>query len=116
MGSSSGAPFGELVDVRRRRRWESAAAHDAGLFELAQPLGEHVRAALGQAGVKVGEPLGAEQQVPDDEQRPPLADQVEGVGGGASVAIGPHRGHLAEDSGIFSWFRDESLYFRMSYS
>ena len=97
-----GSPLGELVDVRRGGRREPAAPDDAGVLELPQPLGEDVRAGLGQAGVQVGEALGAEEQVADDEQRPALPDEVEGVSGRAPVAVAAHRDHASQATADFS--------------
>jgi len=42
---------------------------------------------VGQAGAQVREPLRPEQQLADDEQRPTLADDVEGAGDPTAVAV-----------------------------
>jgi hypothetical protein len=52
-----------------------------------QTLGEHVRADARQAGTQISEPLRAEQQLAHDQQRPALADEVEGVGRAAPVFV-----------------------------
>ena len=80
--------LGELVDPRARGRRERAPTHDARLLELAQALGEDVGADVGEAGAQVGEALGAEQQLADDEQGPPLTGDVEGSRDPAAVAVG----------------------------
>ena len=76
-GSSSLPALGELVDPRAGGRRQRAAPHDPRRLELAQALGEDVGADVGQSGAQVGEALGPEQQLADDEQRPALADDVE---------------------------------------
>jgi hypothetical protein len=42
---------------------------------------------VGQAGPQVGEALGPEQQLADDEQRPALADDIEGAGDATAVSV-----------------------------
>ena len=73
---------------------QRAAAHDAGLLELAQPLRQDVRAQVRHAGAQIGEPLRPEQQLAHDEQRPPLPDHVEGACDPARIAVGSLAGHL----------------------
>ena len=85
------AAVGELVDARARRRRELATAEEPGLLELAQALGEHVGAQVRQARAQVGEALRAEQQLAHDQQRPALADDIEGARDAAAVAVGPFR-------------------------
>ena len=92
------AAVGQLVDARARRRRELAAAQEPGLLELAQALGEHVGAQVRQAGPQVREALRAEQQLADDQQRPALADDVEGARDAAAVAVGPFGGHDGEST------------------
>src|SRR5919112_5200025 len=91
------APVSELIDPGSRRRGKHPAPHDPGSLELAQALGEDVGAHIRQAGAQVGEALGAKQELAHYQQRPALAYQVEGVGGGASVAVRAHGSH-ARDS------------------
>src|SRR5919112_1953715 len=91
------APVSELVDPGSRRRGKLPAPHDPGPLELAPALGEDVWARARQAGAQIGEALGAEQQLANHQERPALAYQVEGVGGGASVAVRAHGSH-ARDS------------------
>ena len=43
--------------------------------------------ALGSPVAQVGEALRAEQQLADDQQRPALSDEVEGVGETTSIAV-----------------------------
>ena len=68
-------------------RRQPALAHDADLLELAQALREHVRARVREPGAEVGEALRAEQQLAHDQQRPALADEVEGAGDAARLAV-----------------------------
>ena len=79
--------LGELVDPRSRGRGERAAADDARLLEVAQALGEDVGADVWESGAQVGEALGPQQQLADDEQGPALADDVEGACDPAAVAV-----------------------------
>ena len=79
--------LGELVDPRAGGRRQRAAPQYSGGLELAQALGEDVGADVGQPRAQVGEALGAEQQLADDEQRPALADDVEGPRDPAAVAV-----------------------------
>ena len=57
-------------------------------LEVAQALGEDVRADVWESGAQVGEALGPQQQLADDEQRPALADDVERACDPAAVAVG----------------------------
>ena len=81
------ATSARLLALARANGDVPAAPEDARVLELTQPLGQHVRARVGQPGPQVGEPLRAEQEFPDHEQRPPLAHQVEGVGRRAAVEV-----------------------------
>ena len=62
-----------------------------GDYYVAKLRGRDV-AGVGQAGTKVGEALRSENQLADDEQRPPLADQIEGARDAAGISVGPHAG------------------------
>jgi hypothetical protein len=81
---------GQLVHVRGGGRREVVAPDDAVVLELAQALGEHVRADPGQTRAQVGEALGAEQQLAHHEQGPAVADRIERAGDAAAVAIRTH--------------------------
>ena len=102
------AALGQLVDARARRRRELAPAHEPGLLELAQALGEHVGAEARQAGAQVGEALRAEQQLADDQQRPALADDVEGARDAAAVAVGPFGRHRRQSTDFSPKFHSSS--------
>src|SRR5262249_2717636 len=76
---------GELVLV-------AAAVHagvDARQHAVAHQVGEAAREDVArdrELGDEVGEPPGAEQGLADDEQRPPVAEHLEGAGDRAVVA------------------------------
>jgi hypothetical protein len=67
---------------------------DADLLQLPEALTEHVRADVGDPGAKVREPLRADHQLSDDQQSPPLPDQIEGVGRSASVLVWANPSHV----------------------
>ncbi|MDF0518713.1 hypothetical protein P0R31_15890 [Bradyrhizobium yuanmingense] len=56
------------------------AAHEAVFLKYLQAIGEHIGSHAGQAFLKILKAHGAGKQVPDDEQRPPRADDVERSG------------------------------------
>ncbi len=87
------APIGQLVDRGRGRRRQPALAHHAALLKLTETLCQDVRARVRQPVLEVREALRAEQQFTHDEQRPPLADKVEGVGEPTCLAVGALRRH-----------------------
>ncbi len=72
--------LGELVDPGRRGRIELPATNDSALLERLQARGEDVRAAAVEPRmeIRVAELIVLEQ-LADDEQRPALAHEVEGV-------------------------------------
>jgi hypothetical protein len=80
-------PVGLLVDPRRRGRGKLAASHDPGLLQPAQSLGEDVGARARQARLKVREALGPQQQLADDQERPALSHEVEGVRRRAPIIV-----------------------------
>ena len=66
-------PRGQLVERRARAGGSSVVrGHDARRLQLAQPLREHVGPHQREACAQIGEPLGAQQQLAHDEERPPL--------------------------------------------
>ena len=68
----------ELVDPRRRRWVELAAADDAALLERLQPRSEDVGAAAGKPRMEIRvAKLVVFEQLADDQQRPALTDEVE---------------------------------------
>jgi hypothetical protein len=79
-----------------RRRSQAPSPHQAVGFELAQPLREDVLAHLRQPAVQVGVALRAEDQLPHDEQRPPLADRVQRSRDAAGVVEQPLLAHAPE--------------------
>ena len=73
------AVVGQLVDLRRRRRRQSTPGDDAVALEVAQPRGQDVGPDAGQVLDEVGVALRPVHQLADDEQRPAVADEVEGM-------------------------------------
>ena len=74
------AVLGQLVDPRRRRWLELSPADDAALLERLQARREDVRSAARQPRVEVRVAKRTlVEQLANDEQRPALADEVEGV-------------------------------------
>ena len=67
-------------------------ANDAGVLELFQPIGQDVGRDAGQALAQIGEAVWADEQIAHDEQRPTLADQLEGARQAAELPVRP-RGH-----------------------
>jgi len=59
---------GQLVDGRRGRRRELVLAHHTARLELAQPGGEHVRAAAREPFVQVRIAKRAMHELPDDQE------------------------------------------------
>src|SRR5829696_3029490 len=82
------APLTELIHPGGSRRRQLPPAYHPRSLKLPQALGQDVGARIGQARPEVGEALGAKQQLADDQQRPPLAYEVEGVGSCAAVVVG----------------------------
>ena len=107
------AALGQLVDARARGRRELAPAHEPGLLELAQALGEHVGAEAGQARPQVGEALRAEQQLAHHQQRPALADDVEGARDAAAVAVGPFLRHRRQSTHFGQKFHSSSWFLQL---
>ena len=81
--------LGELVDVRRRGGWQLAARDDPVALELTQPLAEDVRRDTRQAVTQIGESPRTEDELSQHEQRPALADEVEGAGDAALLLVAP---------------------------
>ena len=92
------AVLGELVDPGRRGRLELPATDDSALLERLQPRGEDVRAAAVEPRmeIRVAE-LVVLEELANDEQRPALAHEVEGVRHRAVLRIAPS--HAPECSG-----------------
>jgi hypothetical protein len=91
------AVLGELVHPRRGRWLQATPPDDASLLERLQARGEDVGAAADEVRVEIRVALRAlVQQLADDEQRPALPDEVEGMRHGAVlvVALG-HEGSVA---------------------
>ena len=72
---------------------EGAAEQPAGL----RPAGQHANVVRGrvrrQAGGEVAVAARAQGQLPDEEEVPPFADDVQGSGDGACVPVVLHKSH-----------------------
>ena len=84
------APLGEPVLGPQRPLGVDLARDDALLLHPPQPAGQQVRRDLAQGALQVGVARDAAQEVADDQQRPPVAEGVEGGGDGAIGRIGGH--------------------------
>ena len=83
------AELGELVHGRRGRRRELATADDSASLEVLQADGEDVRPAAGEVAVQIRVAKGPVlEQLANDEERPPLPDEVERMGDRAVVVVG----------------------------
>jgi hypothetical protein len=83
---------GELVDGDGRRRREHTFPDDSRFLEPSQPVGEAVASDAGEGGEKMLEALGSQQQLPDHEDGPSFAEDVERAGERAHLPVGL-RGH-----------------------
>ena len=84
--------LGQLVDGRRGGRREAPPRDDSVSLEVLEPGSEDVRPAAVEAGVEVRVPeLAVLEKLTDDEQRPALADHVEGVCDRAVLVVALHR-------------------------
>jgi hypothetical protein len=93
-GLEAGAELGKLVDLRCGRRGQPALVHDAGRAEVAQALREDVGAHVRQVDAQIGEALGPQEQLADDQERPPLTHDVQRTRDSADVAVGALVGHV----------------------
>lgn len=67
-----------------------APLHQAGLLQLAQALGEKRPGNAGQAPSHLIEVPGAEEHIPDDKDRPTVAEHLGGSGYGTVLSVGLH--------------------------
>src|SRR5436305_1361084 len=82
------AVLGELVDQAGVELGAEAPANDPGLLELVETGRQDARRDLGQARQQLVVPLGTKHEVAQDEQRPALADHLEGAGDAAELSVG----------------------------
>src|SRR5690606_25912965 len=83
------APGGEFIELHRSRRWQLAALQDACSLQPLEPLGKDLGADAGERGAQIGKATPAEHQLPDDQERPALAYQLQGKGGTAGILVPP---------------------------
>ena len=100
-----GAPAGELSEHRLQRLPGlgqlvppgpplSDLSHDSVLLERAQTRGEDVGADTAEPAQQLGVAARPEQQVPHDQKRPALADDVERRAGWTERLVSEGRRHL----------------------
>src|SRR5918994_3904187 len=78
---------GQLVDLRGRRRIQAPLGHDATALEVLESRGQDVRADAWKARREIGVPLRALQKLPNDQERPALANEAEGMGDRAVLVV-----------------------------
>ncbi len=78
----------QLVEGRGGRWQDRPPRDDAVRLEVAQALGEDVRRAAAEALEEVGVAQRTMLELADDEQRPALADEVEGIRDRAELVVG----------------------------
>ena len=84
-------PGGRLIGVPRRRWRKAHLSQQAARFELLEALAEDIGTDPRQALPEVGKAAGPEQQLPHDQQRPAIADQLKPMRGAARIAVTPPR-------------------------
>ncbi len=89
-GGERCAGLGQLVHRRGGGRRKPSARDHAARLELPEPGGEHVRRAPGQPLVEIAVAQWAVLELAHEQQRPPLADEVERVGHRAVLVVGLH--------------------------
>ncbi|MDQ0425589.1 hypothetical protein JO380_001970 [Cellulomonas iranensis] len=94
------APGRQRVDVDVGGRGQVLAREDAVLLELVQTLREDRGADADDVALQLREPLGPEQQLADDDHRPPVAHDVERVRGRAPVVVGAVRPSSCHDPSV----------------
>ena len=106
-GPEATAVAGECIDRAGDGRGEHLAFHDAGGFELFEPSGQESWGDRTEPVLQVRVALRPAEQLANDQQRPALADDVEGVGEWAVLLIrtSRHARKLAE----LLHLQDESL-------
>src|SRR5215472_2970112 len=99
------AARGELVDRDAGRRFEHLVPHQAGLFEVAQPLRQDVGADAGQAVAHLEEPFRPEDQFAYHQQGPAVADDVERAGDPAWIAVAARDWHAATVAEVVVFYK-----------
>jgi len=83
---------GELVNRNGGGRGKHGLPDNPRVLEPPEPVGEAVGSDGGEGGEEMLEALGPQQQLPDHEDGPALAEDVEGAGDRAHLPVGL-RGH-----------------------
>ena len=95
-----GGPAGQSEPRGRdRRRGRDSLDHPV-LLEIAEAIGQQVRGDAGQAVPKIGvASLAPDQQLPHDEQAPPVTDRVQRQREPAELIVRTHRNsHLTKST------------------
>lgn len=79
-GSHGPATLGQLVDDAQRRTFKHGPVDQAGLGQLVEPVGQHPLADPWNRSRQDREPRRTLEQQPEDDARPTLAQQGEGLG------------------------------------
>jgi len=88
---------GQPEQCRGDGRGGFLAPHQAGPLELPEAVREQVGGDARQPALQVGVPARAlQEELPDDEQGPPVTDHVECLGYRAVLAVGPHDPRVPE--------------------
>ena len=78
----------ELVDRGRCWRRQLPFGGEPGVLQLAQPLAEQVGGDLRVDGLQVGEPHRGVRQIAEQQQHPPVADDIQRDRDRAALTIG----------------------------
>ena len=78
---------GQRIHLGGRRQRQHLTFHEPLVLEASQARRQHVGRNPGQPVEQVAVALRPGQQLPDDQQRPPLADGVQGACNRAELAI-----------------------------
>ena len=85
------ACLGQAVQGRGDGRRGVAALDQARRLEITDPVGEQVARDSGQAVLQVGVPARApDQELPDDQERLPVADNIQRPGDRAILTVAAH--------------------------
>jgi hypothetical protein len=80
-------PVGEAVQGGGDRRLRLLTLHDALSLQLAQPVGEQVGGDARKPVSQIRVPAGPDEQLADDQQRPPLVQQLHRLSHRAELVI-----------------------------
>jgi hypothetical protein len=82
---------GEVVERRGHRGRRRLSSYESVRLKLPQSIAEEVGGDAGQPGEQVGVAAPAlEEKLADHQERPPIADGVEGLGDRTVLTVGTH--------------------------